>query len=68
MLGLAGPWGWLGLIAPLIILYSIVFVTGIPPTEAQAVASRGDDYRRYQRTTSPFIPWPPRRDQNPEDA
>jgi len=68
VLGLAGPWGWLGLIAPLIILCSIVFVTGIPPTEAQAVASRGEDYRRYQRTTSPFIPWPPRREQSPEDA
>ncbi len=30
--------------------------------EAQAVASRGEDYRRYQRTTSPFVPWPPRED------
>ena len=54
-----GPWGWLGLVAPLLILYSILFVTGIPPTEAQALASRGEDYRRYQRTTSPFVPWPP---------
>jgi steroid 5-alpha reductase family enzyme len=61
VLGLAGPWGWLGLIAPLIILGSILFVTGIPPTEAQALASRGQDYRQYQRTTSPFVPWPPRR-------
>jgi steroid 5-alpha reductase family enzyme len=59
-LGLVGPWGWLGLVAPAIILFSILFVTGIPPTEAQALASRGDDYRRYQRTTSPFVPWPPR--------
>ncbi len=66
VLGLAGPWGWLGLVAPLLILYSIIFVTGIPPTEAQAVASRGEDYRRYQRTTSPFIPWPPRQDPKPE--
>jgi len=60
--GLVGPWGWLGLAAPLLILFSILFVTGIPPTEAQALASRGDDYRRYQRTTSAFVPWPPRRD------
>ncbi len=35
--------------------------TGIPPTEAQAVASRGEDYRRYQQTTSAFVPWFPRR-------
>nr|MEE4268151.1 DUF1295 domain-containing protein [Candidatus Krumholzibacteria bacterium] len=61
VLGLAGPWGWAGLVAPALILYSIVFVTGIPPTEAQALLSRGDDYRDYQKTTSPFIPWPPRK-------
>jgi steroid 5-alpha reductase family enzyme len=59
--GLAGPLGWLGLAAPFLILLSILFVTGIPPTEAQALASRGEDYRHYQRTTSPFVPWPPRR-------
>jgi len=59
-LGLAGPWGGVGLLAPLLILYSILFVTGIPPTEAQALASRGEDYRRYQRSTSPFVPWPPK--------
>ena len=62
VLGLAGPLGWLGLAAPALMLYTIVFVTGILPTEAQAVASRGDDYRAYQRTTSPFVPWPPRDD------
>jgi len=64
VLGLAGPWGWASFLAPALILYSIVFVTGIPPTEAQALASRGEDYRRYQRTTSPFIPWPPRQDKS----
>ena len=37
-------------------------VTGIPPTEAQALRSRGDAYRAYQRTTSAFVPWPPRPD------
>jgi steroid 5-alpha reductase family enzyme len=42
-------------------LLSILFVTGIPPAEAQALRSRGDDYRRYQRETSAFIPLPPRR-------
>jgi len=46
--------------APLVMLYFLLFVTGIPPTEAQAVASRGDDYRAYQRTTSVFVPWFPK--------
>jgi steroid 5-alpha reductase family enzyme len=41
-------------------LFLILRVTGIPPTEAQALRSRGDDYRRYQRETSAFVPLPPR--------
>ena len=36
-------------------------VTGIPYTEAQALRSRGEDYADYQRTTSAFIPLPPKR-------
>ena len=44
------------------LLHFILNVTGIPPTEAQAVRSRGEDYRRYQRTTSAFVPWFPRED------
>ncbi len=59
-LALFAPWGWLALIAPAAMYYFLNFVTGIPPTEAQAVASRGEAYRDYQRTTSPFFPWPPR--------
>jgi steroid 5-alpha reductase family enzyme len=42
-------------------LFFLFKVTGLPATEAQALASRGDDYRDYQRTTSPFIPWFPKR-------
>ncbi|MFN8613888.1 MAG: DUF1295 domain-containing protein [Vulcanimicrobiota bacterium] len=48
--------GW-ALLAPLTILHLVLNVTGIPPTEEQAVRSKGDAYREYQRTTSPFIPW-----------
>lgn len=66
-LGLIGPWSWPALLAPVTMLVSILFITGIPPTEAQALRSRGDDYRRYQRTTSAFIPWPPRRDPDPAE-
>ncbi|MFG0328062.1 MAG: DUF1295 domain-containing protein [Phycisphaerales bacterium JB037] len=59
---LAAPWGWVALFAPVLMLVLILKVTGIPPTEARAVRSRGDDYREYQRTTSPFFPLPPRPD------
>jgi steroid 5-alpha reductase family enzyme len=54
---------WLTLLAPVVMLYFLLWVTGIPPTEAQALASRGDDYRQYQRTTSAFIPWFPKKEE-----
>jgi steroid 5-alpha reductase family enzyme len=56
----ASPLGWLGLVSPALILWLLLRVTGIPLTEEQLLRSRGDAYRRYQRTTSPFVPWFPR--------
>jgi steroid 5-alpha reductase family enzyme len=32
-------------------------VTGIPMLEELAVKSKGEEYVRYQQTTSAFIPW-----------
>jgi steroid 5-alpha reductase family enzyme len=61
LIATAAPWGWLGWLSPILITSSILFVTGIPPTEAQALRSRGEAYREYQRTTSPLVPWFPRR-------
>lgn len=58
---IASPWGWLGLISPALILYFLLGVTGIPATEEQALRSRGDQYREYQKTTSAFIPWFPKK-------
>ena len=56
----ASPWGWFALVSPAVMLYLLFRVTGIPATEAQAIRTKGDDYRRYQATTSVFIPWSPR--------
>ena len=50
----------LSLLGPVLMVASLVWITGIPFTEAQALRSRGDDYRDYQRTTSMFIPWFPK--------
>ena len=55
--GIASPGGTWAFLAPLTILYLVLHVTGIPPTEAQSVRSKGDAYREYQRTTSAFVPW-----------
>ena len=57
---LASPWGWAAVYCPVLMLTFLFRVTGIPATEAQALKSRGDDYREYQRTTSAFFPWFPR--------
>ena len=54
------PWGWITVYAPALILYFLLRVTGIPLTEECAVKSKGDAYREYQRTTSAFVPWPPK--------
>jgi steroid 5-alpha reductase family enzyme len=54
------PWGWLAWLVPAGLLYLLFKVTGIPATEAQALRSR-QDYAEYQRTTSAFVPLPPKR-------
>jgi steroid 5-alpha reductase family enzyme len=60
VLAIGLPYGWLAWLAPALLLFLVLRVTGIPPTEAQALQSRGDDYRDYQRTTNAFFPGPPR--------
>jgi steroid 5-alpha reductase family enzyme len=47
--------------APLLMYLFLTRVTGIKATEEQALRSRGEDYRQYQRTTRAFFPWFPRR-------
>ncbi len=52
---------WLfSLLGPALMFASLYWVSGIPFTEAQALRTRGDDYREYQRTTSMLIPWFPK--------
>ncbi len=57
---LSSPWGWVTLICPLMMLWFLLFITGIALTEKHSIESKGDAYREYQRTTSPFIPWFPK--------
>jgi steroid 5-alpha reductase family enzyme len=61
LVALAAPHGAVGLVTPVLLLVLILFVTGIPPSEQQALRSRGEDYRRYQQETSVFVPWFPKR-------
>jgi steroid 5-alpha reductase family enzyme len=60
LFALGSPWGGLAALCPALVLFFLLRVTGIPATEEQAIRSRGEEYRRYQRTTSAFVPWFPR--------
>lgn len=62
LFALPAPYGWIALACPAAILYLLFRVTGIPATEAQALRSKGDAYRAYQRETNAFFPWFPRKD------
>ncbi len=55
-----GAAGLITIVPQAIILGSILGVTGIPPTENQAVRSKGDAYRDYQKRVSRFVPLPPK--------
>ncbi len=59
LLALGSPWGWLTVVSPLLMLYFLLRVTGIPATEVHALRSRGEAYARYQREVSAFVPLPP---------
>jgi steroid 5-alpha reductase family enzyme len=50
--------GWLGFIGPLILIVTIIFISGIPPIEK---AKANDlEYQKYKRHTSPLVPWFPK--------
>jgi steroid 5-alpha reductase family enzyme len=57
MFALPVPFGWLAWTSPLLMLFFLLRVTGIPATEQQSLRSKGEAYAEYQRTTSAFIPW-----------
>ena len=56
IIAMPSEWGVAGIIAPAMILFFLLRVTGIPATEEHALKSRRD-YKDYQATTSPFVPW-----------
>ncbi|MDQ8053860.1 MAG: DUF1295 domain-containing protein [Pedobacter sp.] len=58
MFALASPWGILALISPLIILYLLLKVTGVPNNEEQNLRSKPVAYKEYQKRTNAFFPGP----------
>ncbi|MEY4615174.1 MAG: hypothetical protein RJB66_134 [Pseudomonadota bacterium] len=54
------PWAWTAWFSPLLMGFLLVKVTGVAPSEKQALETRGNLYRRYQSRTSMLVPWPPK--------
>ncbi|MFD0737775.1 DUF1295 domain-containing protein [Lysobacter koreensis] len=59
-LAIGSPWWWLAWVGPLVMYVFLRWISGIPFTEAQALRTRGEDYREYQRTTPMLFPWFPK--------
>jgi steroid 5-alpha reductase family enzyme len=53
--------GIFAVISPVVMLLLFLKVSGIPPSEEQALASKGELYRDYQQSTSAFFPWFPKK-------
>jgi steroid 5-alpha reductase family enzyme len=56
-----GDGRWLAWLGPAVMLWFLLRVTGVPLLERRLLESRGEAYRLYQRSTSAFFPWFPRR-------
>ena len=53
------PWGWLSLVGPVFLTFTLMKWSGAPLLE-RGMASTRPGYADYVRRTSGFIPWPPR--------
>jgi steroid 5-alpha reductase family enzyme len=54
------PYFYWSLIYPLLMLYFLLKLTGIPFSEQQSLINRGDSYREYQNRTNKFFLWKPK--------
>jgi steroid 5-alpha reductase family enzyme len=59
-LAVGSPIAWLAWSGPIVMFVFLRWISGIPYTEAQALRTRGDDYRDYQRSTPMLFPWFPK--------
>jgi steroid 5-alpha reductase family enzyme len=60
VVALTTPLGWLGAIGPLAMTVLLLRVSGVALLE-RSIGRRRPAYSDYQRRTSAFVPWPPRR-------
>ncbi|MFN3961091.1 MAG: DUF1295 domain-containing protein [Parvularculaceae bacterium] len=60
LIALEGPYGWLTVLSPLIMAHFLVNVSGKALLE-RAMEKKYPEYAAYRRSTSGFLPMPPRR-------
>ena len=60
LIALETPWGWLAIVSPLTLAYILLGPLGIGLVERRMRKKRPEAFADYERTTSAFIPWPPR--------
>lgn len=59
LMALAMPvWSWLSILAPLLMYWLLVHVSGIPPLEDHMLRSRGEKFRSLQNRVNAFFPGP----------
>lgn len=58
LMSLTTPFGWIGIIGPVLISYLILFVSGIPLNEKRFEGRPG--WKAYKERTNALIPWSPR--------
>lgn len=59
LFALTGPaWSWLSVLAPIMMYWLLVHVSGIPPLEEYMLRSRGDTFRALQKRVNAFFPGP----------
>jgi steroid 5-alpha reductase family enzyme len=54
----ANGWSWLALLAPAMMYWLLVHVSGIPPLEEHMMRSRGEKFRALQARVNAFFPGP----------
>ncbi len=59
VIALSFPFGWMGIISPVVITYLLLYVSGVPLAEKRAETKQG--WKTYVKRTSMFVPQPPRK-------
>lgn len=54
-------YNWIGIFPAIFMYFLLVYVTGVPYAEKFSLMSKPVAFAEYQKTTSPFFPWFPRK-------